>query len=94
MNKEQVKRLINESNIGIKTLSNSHALIIQPNNTGEMVRYQFDYGDDASEIEEAEIEFIEYSEEEDSNDEWVPAFKIQADNGEHEYYYLHDFMRV
>jgi hypothetical protein len=47
-------------NVGILTLTNSFSLIIKVNNSGDGVQYQ--YSGDNEEIHEAEIEYLEDTE--------------------------------
>lgn len=78
-----------EGNTATLTLSNWHSLTIKTNNSGDGVYYQFNNGSEVDEIQEAEIEYIEDTENADDEDGlYQPAFKVGD-----QYYFIGQFMR-
>lgn len=81
-------------NVGVLTLTNFHSLVIKVNESGDGVQYQWQGGEQEQPIYEAEIEYIEDTENitgyaEDEDGLLQAAFKTEAG----EIFFLGQFMR-
>jgi hypothetical protein len=83
---------------GTMILNNWGGIEVQINNSGDGLRYRYNYGEEPDEVKEAEIEWFpdpDTDEEANTPDgderEYLAGFKVE---GEDEPYFLRDFMRT
>ena len=87
-----MESILNDKDIAVLTLSNSHGMAIKVNDSGDGVFYQYS---DEEEPKEAEIEYIEDTEDilgwnTHEEDNMQPAFTTEQGHT----YFIGQFMRV